>query len=189
VVNDPYADVLSYDNSKWDDHDADTSADDSCARDSLAFRQLTAVLSGTSLTMPNTSGSAFVEGRVMDINPQNMAEFRLLRSALEQAHNEGNPNTNDLLQIIRRFVGTCHKSTCKTDLQRSVISQWRVPDWAEAVRYDHTAQTVVSTGMTKMDCINQKTSVEVFKARSSMPSQQTEATKQIVVGPYCPGLG
>ncbi len=163
VVNDPYAYALSYDDSEGDDFDADTSADDSRARDSLAFRQLTAVLSGTSLTMLNASGSAFVEGRVMDINPRNMAEFRLLRSALEQAHNEGNPNTNDLLQIIRRFVGACHKSTRKTDLQKSVISQWRVPDWAEAVRYDHTAQTVVSTGMTKMDRINQKLQLDLAK--------------------------
>jgi len=87
-----------------------------------------------------------------------MAEFRLLRSALEQAHSENNPNMNDLLQIIRQFIGACHKSTHKTDLQKSVIDQWWVPDWAEAVQYDHTAQTVVSTGMTKMDLIKQKVS-------------------------------
>jgi hypothetical protein len=43
-------------------------------------------------------------------------------------------------------------------LQKSVIDQWRVPDWAEAMKYDHIAQVVVSFGMTKMDRINQKVS-------------------------------
>jgi hypothetical protein len=145
TVGDPYADALSYDDSKWDDFDVDTSAKDARARESLVFRQVTAVLSGTSLTVPNGSGSAFVEGRVMEIFPKTMAEFRLMQSALEQAHSENNPNMNDLLQIVCRYIGLCHKSTCKTDLQKSVIHQWRVPNWAEAVKYDHVAQAVVST--------------------------------------------
>ena len=81
-----------------------------------------------------------------------------MRSALEQAHSKNNPNTNDLLQIVHRHIGLCHKSPCKTDLQKSVIDKWRVPNWAEAVKYDHVAQAVVSTGMTKMDRINQKVS-------------------------------
>jgi hypothetical protein len=140
---------------------------------------MTAVLSGTSLTVPNASGSAFVEGRVMDINPRNMAEFRLLRSALEQAHNENNPYTNDLLQVIRRFIGACHKSTRKTDLQKSVIDQWRVPEWAEAVRYDHTAQTVVSTGKTKMDLINQKISGRSIQGSAEHARLQFDLAKQL----------
>ena len=156
TVGDPYADVLLYDDSEWDDFDVDTSAEDAQARESLVHHQVTAVLSGTSLSVPNGSGSTFVEGRVMDIYPKTMAEFRLMRSALEQAHSENNPNTNDLLQIVRQYIGLCHKSTCKTDLQKSVIDQWRVPNWAEAMKYNHVAQVVVSTGMTKMDCINQK---------------------------------
>jgi hypothetical protein len=128
TVGDPYAEALSYDDSEWDDFDVDTSAEDARARESLVFHQVTAVLSGTSLTVPNGSGSTFVEGRVMEIFPKTMAEFRLMRSALEQAHSE-NPNTNDLLQIVRWYIGLCHKSPCKTDLQKSVIDQWRVPNW------------------------------------------------------------
>ena len=158
TVGDPYTDALLYDDSEWDDFDVDTSAKDAWARESLVHRQVTAVLSGTSLSIPNGSGSAFVEGRVMDIYPKTMAEFRLMRSALEQVHSKNNPNTNDLLQIVHQYIGLCHKSMCKTDLQKSVIDQWRVPNWAEAVKYDHVAQAVVSTGMTKMDRINQKVS-------------------------------
>ena len=158
TVGDPYAEALLYDDSEWDDFDVDTSAEDTRARESLVFHQVTAVLSGTSLTIPNGSGSTFVEGRVMEIFPKTMAKFRLMRSALEQAHSENNPNTNDLLKIVRRYIGLCHKSPCKTDLQKSVIDQWRVPNWAKAMKYDHVAQVVVSTGMTKMDCINQKVS-------------------------------
>jgi hypothetical protein len=148
TVGDPYAEALLYDDSEWDDFDVDTSAEDTRARESLVFRQVTAVLSGTSLTIPNGSGSTFVEGRVMEIFPKTMAKFRLMRSALEQAHSKNNPNTNDLLKIVRRYIGLCHKSPCKTDLQKSVIDQWRVPNWAKAMKYDHVAQAVVSTGMT-----------------------------------------
>jgi hypothetical protein len=100
TVGDPYADTLSYDNSEWDDFDVDTSAEDAQARESLVHCQVTAVLSGISLSVPNGSGSTFAEGRVMDIYPKTMAEFRLMRSALEQVHSENNPNTNDLLQIV-----------------------------------------------------------------------------------------
>ena len=133
TVNDLYADALSYDNGEWDDFEADTSVEDAQARECLVIHQMTAVLSGTSLMVPNASGSTFVEGRVMDINPRNMAEFRLLRSALKRVHNENNPHTNDLLQIICRLIGACHKSTRKTDLQKSIINQWQVPKWAETV--------------------------------------------------------
>jgi hypothetical protein len=101
TVGDPYAEALSYDDSEWDDFDVDMSAKDARARESLVHCQVTAVLSGTSLSVPNSSGSTFVEGRVMDIYPKTMAEFRLMHSALEQAHSENNPNTNDLLQIVR----------------------------------------------------------------------------------------
>jgi hypothetical protein len=128
TVSDPYADPLLYDDSKWDNFDVDMSAEDARVRESLVFCQVTAVLSGTSLMVPNGSGSAFVEGRVMDINSQTMAKFRLLHFALKQVHSENNPNMNDLLQIVHHYIGLCHKSTCKTDLQKSVIDQWRVPD-------------------------------------------------------------
>jgi hypothetical protein len=63
TVGDPYAEALLYDDSKWDDFNVDTSAKDARVRESLVFRQVTAVLSGTSLTVPNSSGSTFVEGR------------------------------------------------------------------------------------------------------------------------------
>jgi hypothetical protein len=80
TVGDPYAEALSYDDSEWDDLDMDTSAEDTWVRECLFFCQVTAVLSGTSLTIPNGSGSTFVEGRVMEIFPKTMAEFRLMRS-------------------------------------------------------------------------------------------------------------
>jgi hypothetical protein len=81
TVGDPYAEALSYDDSEWDDLDMDMSAEDAWVRVCLVFCQVTAVLSGTSLTIPNGSGSTFVEGRVMEIFPKTMAEFRLMRSA------------------------------------------------------------------------------------------------------------
>ena len=192
IVGDPYADALSYDDSEWDDLNVDTSKEDAQARESLIFRQVTAVLSGTSLSVPNGSGSTFVEGRVMDIFPKTMAEFRLMYSTLEQVHSENNPNMNDLLQIIHRYVGLCHKSTCKTDLQKSVIDQWRVPDWAEAVKYNHIAQAVVSTGMTKMDRINQKVSGHSVQGSAEHAQLQLDLAKQLglmVTGKPHPHLG
>jgi hypothetical protein len=192
TVGDPYAEVLLYDNSEWDDFDVDTLAKDAQARESLVFRQVTAVLSGTSLTVPNGSGSAFVEGRVMEIYPKTMAKFRLMCSALEQSHSENNPNTNNLLQIVRQYIGLCHKSVCKTDLQKSVIDQWRVPNWAEAMKYDHVAQVVVSTGMTKMDRINQKVSGRSIQGSAEHAHLQLNLAKQlglIVVGKPHPHMG
>jgi hypothetical protein len=191
-VGDPYADALSYDDSEWDDFDVDTSTEDAQARESLIFCQVTAVLSGTFLMVPNTLGSAFVKGRVMDIHPQTMAKFRLLCSALEQVHSKNNPNMNDLLQIICRYIGSCHKSMHKTDLQKSVIDQWRVPDWAEAVQYEHTAQVVVSTGMTKMDCINQKVSGRSVQGSTEHARLQLDLAKQlglVIAGKPHPCLG
>src|SRR5258705_10508600 len=46
--------------------------------------------------------------------------------------------SSSVLYILIIFIDidTASISTCKTDLQKSVISQWWVPDWAEAVRYD-----------------------------------------------------
>jgi hypothetical protein len=192
TVGDPYAEALSYDDSEWDDFDVDTSAEDARARESLIFHQVTAVLSGTSLTVPNGSGSAFVEGRVMEIFPKTMAEFRLMRSALKQAHSKNNPNTNDLLQIIRRYIGLCHKTACKTDLQKSVIDQWRVPNWAEAVKYNHVAQLVISTGMTEMDHINQKVSGRSIQGSAEHARLQLDLAKQlglIVAGKPHPCMG
>jgi hypothetical protein len=105
-----------------------------------------------------------------------------LHSALKQVHSENNPNTNDLLQIVHRYIGLCHKSTRKTDLQKSVIDQWRVPNWAEAVKYDHVAQVIVSTGMTKMDYINQKVSGRSVQGSAEHARLQLNLAKQL--GPY-----
>ena len=192
TVNDLYADALSYDNGEWDDFEADTSVEDAQARECLVIHQMTAVLSGTSLMVPNASGSTFVEGRVMDINPRNMAEFRLLRSALKRVHNENNPHTNDLLQIICRLIGACHKSTRKTDLQKSIINQWQVPKWAETVWYNHTAQTVVSTGKSKMNLINQKVSGWSIQDSAEHARLQLNLVKQlglVIAGRPHPHLG
>ena len=128
----------------------------------------------------------------MEIFPKTMAEFRLMRSALEQAHSENNPNTNDLLQIVHRYIGLCHKSLWKTDFQKSVIDQWRVPNWAKAVKYDHVAQAVVSTGMTKMDRINQKVSGRSVHGSAEHARLQLDLAKQlglIVAGKPHPHMG
>jgi hypothetical protein len=80
----------------------------------------------------------------------------------------------------------------KTDLQKSVIDQWRVPDWAEAVKYDHVAQAVVSTGMTKMDHINQKVSGHSVQGSAEHAQLRLNLAKQLglmVTGNPHPCLG
>jgi hypothetical protein len=76
-ADDPYTWLLSHDDDEFgtDDEGDTLYNDDACARESLTHRQVTAVLSGTSLTVPSTSGSTFVQGRVTDIYPCTLAEF------------------------------------------------------------------------------------------------------------------
>jgi hypothetical protein len=127
---------------------------------------MTALLSGTSLTVPNASGSTFVEGRVADIHPQNIAEFSMLCAALEDVHKHSNAHTEDLL-ILCWLVTRCHRAPKKTDLQKSIIERWRAPEWAEALRYDPYTETIISTGMTKGELNNQRaTSGKKLSARS-----------------------
>ena len=80
----------------------------------------------------------------------------------------------------------------KTDLQKSVIDQWRVPNWAEAMKYDHVAQVVVSTGMTKMDRINQKVSGCSVQGSAEHARLQLDLAKQlglIIAGKPHPCMG
>jgi hypothetical protein len=77
-------------------------------------------------------------------------------------------------------------------LQKSVIDQWRVPNWAKAVKYDHIAQVVVSTGMTKMDCINQKVSGHSIQGSAEHVRLQLDLAKQlglIIAGKPHPHMG
>jgi len=77
---------------------------------SVCACQVQEILSGTEGTTTGASGSSFVAGRVTEIIPRTPGEFRLAREALSMAHNEGCPNTNDLLAAIRQFISRCHQS-------------------------------------------------------------------------------
>jgi hypothetical protein len=77
------------------------------------------------LSILNALGSSFVEGRVVDINPQNMAEFTMMCNALEDVHINNNTHTEDLLQVLRRLITRCHRALKKTDFWKSVIEKWR----------------------------------------------------------------
>jgi len=76
----------------------------------VCAHQVQEILSGTEGTTTGASGSSFVAGRVTEIIPRTPGEFRLAREALSMAHNEGCPNTNDLLAAIRQFISRCHQS-------------------------------------------------------------------------------
>jgi hypothetical protein len=128
---------------------------------------MTAMLSGTSLTVLNASGSSFVEGRVADIHLRNIAEFSMLCDALDNTHKHSNAHTEDLLQILHQLVTRRHRAPKKTDLQKSIIERWRALTWAEALWYDPHTETVVSTGTTKGKLNNQRaTSGKKLSARS-----------------------
>jgi hypothetical protein len=127
---------------------------------SVCARQVQEILSGTEGTATGASGSSFVAGRVTEIIPRTPGEFRLAREALSMAHNEGCPNTNDLLAAIRQFVSRCHQSARKEKVHHYAIKHWVVPDWAEKMRYDPATKQVVLSGVTK------------GKARASRPSHK-----------------
>jgi hypothetical protein len=117
---------------------------------------MTALLSGTSLSVLNASGSSFVEGRVVNINLQNIAEFTMMCDTLEDAHIHNNTHMEDLLQVLCQLVTRCHRAPKKTDLQKSVIKRWRAPAWAKALQYDPHTKTIISTGITKCKLNNQR---------------------------------
>jgi hypothetical protein len=154
---DLYSELMAYNDDEYASDYKRNAADKAKARDSLAYCQMTALLSGTSLSIPNASGSSFVEGRVVDIHLQNIAEFTMMCNALEDAHKHNNTHMEDLLQVLHRLVTRCHRAPKKTDLQKSVIERWRAPEWAEALQYDPHTKTIVSTGMTKGKLNNQRT--------------------------------
>jgi hypothetical protein len=114
---------MAYDNNKYASDYEKNTANEAKVRDSLAYRQMMALLSGTSLSVPNASGSSFVEGRVVDIHPQNIAEFLMMCDALENVHKHSNTHTEDLLQVLHRLVTRCHCAPKKTDLQKSIIER------------------------------------------------------------------
>ena len=159
-LGDPYAEAALYDDkdSPWSDDDDNDDAADAQATNSLVARQVHAILSGTPLVLPggSTSGGSLAAGRVTEIHPRTIAEFRLTRNALEPAYNEGNPNTNELLAVVRKYISNCHRAVAKSALQKAAIESWRVPDWAETVRYDPVSQAIVNTGLSKSEVRNQK---------------------------------
>jgi hypothetical protein len=120
------------------------------ALESNLARQVHTILNDERFSMPSGgSGSSFVEGRVRDITPENPAQFQFAVNALESAHRDQKVTAKYLLTAIRRYVTEAHKASHKTDTQRSAISQWRTPDWANMLKYDPVTQKVVSQGVTK----------------------------------------
>jgi len=150
---------LAYDDdefgSDWDP--TEDAAEEAKAVDSATGRLVVAILNGTVPTHAvGPSGSNSVEGRVPDIRPASNAEFQLMLCALEQAHAENNVHKGNLLSSIRQYISTCHKANPKTNVQRSSLSQWRAPDWAEKIKYDHETGTVKPSGLTKEQDRNQR---------------------------------
>jgi hypothetical protein len=71
---DLYSEAMAYDDDEYaSDYETNT-VNEAKARDSLAYRQMTALLSGTSLSVLNALSSSFVEGRVVDIHPYNTCQ-------------------------------------------------------------------------------------------------------------------
>jgi len=166
-----YDNALSYDDDEYDtDYDpAEAEAAEAKAADSACARLVVAILNGTVPTHAvGPAGSNSVEGRVPDIRPASDAEFRLALRALEQAHAENNAYKNNLLSSIRQYVSACHKAEHKSNVQRSAISQWRVPDWAEKIKYDPNTGTVKLAGYTKEEERNRR-----IKDEKDMPSKQS----------------
>ena len=131
--------------SDWEDPAADAKA-----VDSHTARQVRAILQGSRQTH-HAGGSGSSGGRVPDIHPGTSAEFRYARNALEQAHRDNNANKKVLLACIRKYISSCHAATNKTRVQQSAIQGWRVPDWAEKMRYNPNTGGLESTGHTKAE--------------------------------------
>jgi hypothetical protein len=143
---------LAYDNDEWgsDSDPTEDAADEAKAVNSKTGQLVVAILNGSVPTHSvGPSGSNSVEGRVPDIRPALNAEFRLALRALDQAHVENNVYKGNLLSSIQQYISTCHKTTSKSKVQLSSLRQWRVPDWAEKVKYDHESGTVIPSGITK----------------------------------------
>jgi hypothetical protein len=144
--------LLAYDDDKWgsDSDPTKDGAEEAKAVNSKTGQLVITILNGSVPTHSvGPSGSNSVEGRVPDIHPASNAEFRLMLCMLEQAHDENNVHKGNLLSSIRQYISTCHKAASKTKVQLSSLRQWRVPDWAEKVKYDHESGTVIPSGITK----------------------------------------
>jgi len=161
-----YANVLLYDDNEYDtDYNLVKEAK---AMDSACARLVVAILNGTIPTHTvGPTGSNSVEGRVPDICPASNAEFQLAMHMLEQAHAEGNVYKYNLLLLIQQYISACHKAECKSNIQCSVINQWRVPDWAEKIKYDPNTGTVKLASYTKEEERNWK-----IKDKKDMPLKQ-----------------
>src|SRR5258705_237694 len=165
-----YATALSYDDNEYNtDYDpVKDKAAEAKATDSACARLVVAILKWTVPTHSiGPAGSNSVEGRVPDIRPASNAEFQLALRALEQAHAENNVYKNNLLLSIWQYISTCHKAERKSNVQRSVINQWKVPDWAEKIKYDPNTGMVKLAGYTKEEERNWK-----IKDEKDMPSKQ-----------------
>jgi hypothetical protein len=113
------------------------------------------------------SGSNSVEGRVPDICAALNTEFQLVLHALEQAHTKNNVHKGNLLSLIWQYISTCHKANTNMNVQCLSLSQWRAPDWAKKVKYDHKTGMVKPSGLTKEQYRNQR-----------VQGEQDGATKQ-----------
>ena len=145
-----YEASLAYDDDEWgsDSDPTEDAADEAKAVNSKTGQLVVAILNGSVPTHSvGPSGSNSVEGRVLDIRLALKAEFRLALRMLDQAHDENNVYKGNLLSSIRRYISTCHKTASKSKVQLSSLRQWRVPDWAEKVKYNHESGTVIPSGI------------------------------------------
>ena len=93
-----------------------------------------------------------------DLFPQTVGEFTYARNALEQAHQEMNGRTEDLLQAIRAYIRRCQDNQRKgklSTIHKHIMAQWRNPDWARMPKFNSLTGKI-ELGSTKSELRNQK---------------------------------
>ena len=85
------------------------------------------------------SGNHFHQGRDLQIDPQNEAEFKLVMDHLNIHHDEW------LLAATRKYIGELQviPSGVRSPYQKAILQTWRQPSWVKHKMYDKTLGKVV----------------------------------------------
>jgi hypothetical protein len=145
ITDNPYADTLDHDN-EFDDSDGE--AEDGAAAMSDTAHLVRGILEGSIMAQKSLMTSGLQEGgrEYVVLHPKTTAKFRLAVEAMNAAHRKENPQKTDLLASLHKVVTTAHKAGNKSQLNKSIIMQWQVPDWAEAMEYNSSLDTMVPIG-------------------------------------------
>jgi hypothetical protein len=132
ITDDPYVDALNHDNDKFDDSDHEAEDGAVAMLDTACL--IRGILDGSMMAQRSSMTSSSQEGgrEYVVLHPKTMAEFRLAVEAMNTAHREENPWKTDFLASLHKVVAMAHKAGNKSQLNKSIIMQWRVPDWSAA---------------------------------------------------------